>query len=325
MLRLLLLVALHPAARALFRSRAEEPRASSFRAACFPLLGPCLASAVVLLGAAGASADAEVCLDAHERAQVDRLQGHYLAARERLLVCAQRDCPRLVSTDCTTWLAALDTTLPTVVFAVSDNAGRDLLEARVIVNGKLIANHIDGHAVPLDPGVYTVRFEADGYAPDEQSLSVRDGEKSRLARATLKPLSSAMSTSSAAVPPSDEHDAAGVARGAGDPRARRLRIATYVLGAAALASFSVTLASSVRGHNMLKVCEQGCSDAYAERGELLYRTVNVSAIVGGVLLGAASVTLFSGLRRAASRDAARLGIGAYADLGGASFTAWGRW
>jgi hypothetical protein len=333
MLWLLILVALNPAARAFLRSRAEQPRASTCRAARFPLLGPWLASAAVLLSAPGARADREVCLDAHERAQVDRLQGRYLAAREQLLLCAQRDCPRLVSTDCTTWLAELDMTQPTVVFAVSDEAGRDLLEARVIVNGKLIANHTDGHAVPLDPGVYTVRFEADGYVPDEQSLSVRDGEKSRLARATLKSLSSAASTlrsraeeprasTSATAPAGGDH---GAARGAGDPRARRLRIATYVLGAAALASFSVTLASSLRGHHLYKACDQGCSDSDRERGKLLYRTVNVSAIVGGALLGAAAVTLLSGRRRAASHDAARVGMGAYADVGVAGVTAWGRW
>jgi hypothetical protein len=292
------------------------------RAAFFCLLGPGLASAAVLLCATGASADAEVCLDAHEHAQVDRLKGHYLAARERLLVCAQRDCPRLVSTDCTTWLAELDLTLPTVVFAVSDDAGRDLLEARVTVNGRLISNHTDGHAVPLDPGVYTVRFEANGYAPEEQTLSVRDGEKSRLARGTLTPLQGASSTS---VATPTRGDPTVAARGAGDPRARRLRVAAYTLGAAALASFSVALGSSLRGHHMENVCDQGCSDAYAERGKVLYRAVNVSAIVGGALLAASSITLLSGLRRAASRDAARLGFGVYADAGGASLMAWSRW
>jgi len=292
------------------------------RAAFFCLLGLSLASAAVLADAAPARADAELCLDAHERAQVDRLERRYLAARERLLVCAERACPRLVSTDCTTWLAELDSALPTVVFAVSDNTGRDLLEARVIVNGKVIANHVDGHAVPLDPGVYTVRFEADGYAPVEQTLSVRDGEKSRLARGTLTPLGAELASGAGPSADGDPHDAVG---GRGDPRARRLRIATYTLGAAALASFTVALASSLRGHHMLEECQDGCSQAYAERGKLLYRTVNVGAIVGGTLLAAASITLFSGWRRAASHDSARLGLGAYADSHSASLSAWSRW
>jgi hypothetical protein len=287
------------------------------------LLVACLAGILGVSSAARANADAEVCINAHERAQVDRLEGRYLAARAKLLVCAQRECPRLVSTDCTTWLAELDTTLPTVVFAVSDDAGRDLLEARVIVNGRLIANHLDGHALPLDPGVYKVRFEADGYAPDEQTLSVRDGEKSRLARGTLTPLAKIVS------PPksSDAAPRAQPTRGAGDPRARRLRLATYTLGAAAVTSFTVTLASSLRGHHMEKECDDdgGCTKDYRERGKLLYSAVNVSAIVGGVFLAAASITLISAVRRAGSSDSARLSFGASADAHGASMAAWGRW
>lgn len=274
-------------------------------------------------GRALASADADVCINAHERAQVDRLEGRYLAARDKLLVCAQRECPRLVSTDCTTWLAALDATLPTVVFAVSDDTGRDLLEARVIVNGRLIANHVDGHALPLDPGVYKVRFEADGYAPDEQTLSVRDGEKSRLARGTLRPLEKSVPSSKTSPAKSES----STTRGADDPRARRLRIATYTLGAAAVASFSLTLAAGVRGQHMLDECEDedGCRDDYGDRGRRLFRTVNASAIAGGVLLGAATVTLISALGRAASRDSARVSLGAFADAQGATLTAWGQW
>jgi len=270
-----------------------------------------------------ASADADVCINAHERAQVDRLEGRYLAAREKLLVCAQRECPRLVSTDCTTWLAELDATLPTVVFAVSDDTGRDLLEARVIVNGRLIANHVDGHALPLDPGVYKVRFEADGYAPDEQTLSVRDGEKSRLARGTLRPLEKPVPAAKAA----QTEPEAATTRGVDDPRARRLRIATYTLAAAAVASFTVTLAAALRGHHMEKVCDDDdrCPDDYRERGKLLYRTVNISPIVGGVFVTAATITLISALRRGASRDSATLSLGAFADAQGASLNAWGRW
>ncbi|MEY4509467.1 MAG: hypothetical protein RLZZ450_1589 [Pseudomonadota bacterium] len=299
------------------------------------MLGPTLACLLGVAGAEVARADADACINAHERAQVDRLEGRYLTARDKLLVCAQRECPRLVSTDCTTWLAELDATLPTVVFAVSDDTGRDLLEARVIVNGRLIANHVDGHAQPLDPGVYKVRFEADGYAPDEQTLSVRDGEKSRLARGTLRPLEKTMTagvrsssrTRERSADPSKPDSAAGDSRGANDPRARRLRIATYTLGAAAVASFTLALAAGLRGQHMVKECDDadGCSDADRKRGKLLFRTVNVSAIVGGVFLGAATVTLISALRRSASRESVQLSLGAFADAQSASLTAWGRW
>src|SRR4051812_35388170 len=53
------------------------------RAALLCLLVPCLASAALLVTTSAARADAELCLAAHERAQVDRLEGRYLAARER--------------------------------------------------------------------------------------------------------------------------------------------------------------------------------------------------------------------------------------------------
>jgi hypothetical protein len=264
-------------------------------------------------------ADAEQCIQAHERAQVERLERHYLAARDSLLVCAQSDCPRLIRGDCAQSLTELDTMLPTLVFAVSDDQGLDLLDARVFLNGQRVDDHIDGHAKPVDPGVYTVRFEAAGYTPSEHSLSVRDGEKSRLVHGTLQPLAESRaegeraSTQVVAAPPTAA-------------RARRLRRASYTLGAAAVASFALTLTSSLRGHAMLESCrDQGCSDGYAERGKLFYRTVNVSAAVGGVLLATSAVTLLTSLKSQSAGERAHVGVDARADASGASLTAWSRW
>lgn len=311
---------------ALVAARASRCGHRRTRRPPLPLSATLLLACALLQVGGSAQADAEHCLEAHEKAQVQRLESHYVEARELLLTCAQRDCPRLVNSDCSSWLAELDASMPTVVFAVSDDAGRDLLDARVLVNGRLLAHHIDGRALALNPGVYTVRFEADGYAPDELSLSVRDGEKSRLVRGTLRSLASVASVAT----PSPDGEGAPAVKSSSPPqddsRARRLRIAGYTLAGASVASFTLTLGAGLRGHAMLAQCEQdGCSQSHADRGEALYRTVNVSAIVGGVLLVVGGASWVAAHLRARADHRAQLAFAPAADLRAIGVQAWGRW
>ena len=285
-----------------------------------------------------ASADRDACVSAHEQAQVERIAGHYLAARTGLLSCAQRDCPRLISDECNTWLGELDRTLPSLVLAVTDEQGRDLVDVRLFMNESTTAAPVDGRALALDPGVYKLRFEATGYLPVEQSLSIRDGEKNRLVRVTmakaLAPPHAEPSSSSSGAPsnPSSASNADNADNAPSvptDPRAQRLWFASYALGTASVVSFAITLGAGARGFVMLQHCKHdGCSDRYADHGKSLYRAANVSAISGGVFLAAAASTLWSALRRAgpsAAEASDARGLSGYADKHGANLTAWSRW
>ena len=280
-----------------------------------------------------ASADREACVSAHERAQRDRIEGHYLAARTALLTCAQRECPQLVSDECNTWLGELELTLPSVVFAVTDEHGRDLVDVRLtmfdagapaqaLTHPAGRSAPVDGRALALDPGLYKLRFEAAGYAPVEQSLAIREGEKSRLVRITM-----AHAPSSPSSAPSTDRGASKAT--SADARSQRLWFASYALGTASVVSFAITLAAGTRGFRMLQHCaHDGCSDGYAAHGKSLYRTTNLSAITGGVFMAAAASTLWGALWRDGHSDErakTERGLTGYADHHGATVTAWSRW
>jgi hypothetical protein len=170
--------------------------------------------AVLLLVAAGvaqwtsAGADEradekQACASAAEEAEQLRIDARLMAARERLLRCSRPGCPAAVRSDCAEWMTELAAAMPTVVLAVRDARGQDVLGALVSVDGVLIAQGLDGKALEVDPGVHKFRFESAGAAV-EQVVLVRQGEKSRAITATLDrgavaPTAPASSTSS---PPS---------------------------------------------------------------------------------------------------------------------------
>ena len=68
---------------------------------------------------------------------------------------------RLDATDAL--LPSLEKSIPTAVFAISDPQGHDLVDAKVLAQGRVIAERANGRAVALNPGVYTLEIAADGF------------------------------------------------------------------------------------------------------------------------------------------------------------------
>jgi hypothetical protein len=123
--------------------------------------------------------DVDECLDAHERAQVQRKSGKLLEARQSLRACVNASCPALVQQDCGPWLAEIEANIPTVVFEASDD-GEPVLDVRITVDGQEFARRLEGQTLALDPGVHSFRFERPSRPPIEQRLAVSPGEKNRL-------------------------------------------------------------------------------------------------------------------------------------------------
>jgi hypothetical protein len=124
-------------------------------------------------------AEVDVCLDAHEQAQVLEKAGRLLDAREQLRSCSKASCPALVQQDCVPWLAEIERTIPTVAFEASDD-GEPVLDVRVTVDGREVTRRLEGQTLSLDPGVHSFRFERPQRSAIEQELAVNPGEKNRL-------------------------------------------------------------------------------------------------------------------------------------------------
>jgi hypothetical protein len=120
------------------------------------------------------------CLSA-SNASADLRRDHKLRrARKELLTCVSASCPAVVRDECNRRLDQVTGELPSVVFEVKDVAGHELSAVRVTVDGEVVADHLDGSAIDLDPGEHSFTFEASGKPPSTEKIVVHEGDKNRL-------------------------------------------------------------------------------------------------------------------------------------------------
>ena len=127
----------------------------------------------------------EQCIDANGRGQVLRHDGKLSAARAELRSCVSPSCPAMVRDDCARRLDELDRAQPSVVFEVKDGAGADVIDVRVSMDGELLAEHLDGTPLRVEPGVHVFSFEAVGHLAVTDRMLVREGEAGRHERVTV--------------------------------------------------------------------------------------------------------------------------------------------
>ena len=120
------------------------------------------------------------CASSYVGAQRSRKKGELGAAHTELLVCSAQACAPTLRQDCIRWLAEVDASMPSVVFAVHGPSGGDVTDVKVAMDGAPLLDRVGGAAVPVDPGSHTFRFEMIGAAPTEQRVVVREGEKARV-------------------------------------------------------------------------------------------------------------------------------------------------
>ena len=76
--------------------------------------------------------------------------------RSQLFVCASTTCPAVVRKECLSRIDEVSAQIPTIVFEVKDGGGNELSAVKVTMDGEVVAEHLDGSALPLDPGNHNV-------------------------------------------------------------------------------------------------------------------------------------------------------------------------
>jgi hypothetical protein len=133
------------------------------------------------------SAEAEACATAFERVQELRNSSKLVEAQKQAIVCSSRHCPDLVVGPCVGWLEELAAEIPSIVVAARDDRGSDLVAARLVVDGKVMATSLDGTPISLDPGRHRVRVEkSDGGGSHEVEIVLRVGERRRTVNVVFK-------------------------------------------------------------------------------------------------------------------------------------------
>jgi hypothetical protein len=222
-------------------------------------------------GSAEASPTDEPCFEAAANGQRERNEGHLLSARAQFDICAQPTCDAKVVQRCVGWLAEVDEATPSIVLAVQDASGRDLVDVSVSIDGVAREGVIGGRATPIDPGPHVLRFMRPGADPIERSIVMREREKARLVRAVF-----AAPAAAPAVPTSTA------------PRA--VPVSVYVLGGVGIAAVAVATYFAIGGlgDRSRFGCAAGCSREQADTVSRQLLVADIASAVGIVALGAAA-------------------------------------
>ncbi len=144
-------------------------------------------AALVAAPSVARAANVEACVDAAEKSQQLRDDGQLLEAKEKLVTCSAAGCPGAVAKQCARWLQEVEQSLPSIVVRVRDQAGKDVVDATISIDGTVRAAHADGRPIALNPGAHTIVVRRDGAADAEEKLVVVAGEKNRVIPIESKP------------------------------------------------------------------------------------------------------------------------------------------
>jgi hypothetical protein len=127
------------------------------------------------------------CLRSFQEAQVLRKDGKLLAAFEHLTTCAQAQCPAVVNRRCGEWRREVEIGMPSIVVGLTDRSGRDVVDASVAIDGKVVTTKLDGKAIPIDPGARVITVRMKNNKVLQRKLVIRQGEKFRQVQLDLRP------------------------------------------------------------------------------------------------------------------------------------------
>lgn len=122
------------------------------------------------------------CVDANTYGQTLRREGKLTAAKGQFQICNDAKCPEIVRTDCTQRMEEVETAFPSIVFDVKDAAGGDISAVKVMIDGQLVAEKIDGLPLRVDPGSHEFKFEVPGEKALIRTFVLKEGEKLRRER-----------------------------------------------------------------------------------------------------------------------------------------------
>lgn len=259
-----------------------------------PLSSIVLAAAIAGLAAPARADDRndrkQACATAAEDAQQLRMDAKLRAARDRLLSCSRPECPATVLRDCSQWMNEVAALMPTVVLGARDAQGRDVLSARVSIDGVVVASGLDGKTIEVDPGTHTFRFEAEGTAT-EQVVLIREGEKGRLVSVILDAASATPATP-ATTPASQP------ARGETPEGDASISPWTWIFGGVGLVALGIGAALEVSvnsdASNLQSQCGHACSHSQVDPLVLRQQVLGPIAFgVGALGLGLATYTFFA--------------------------------
>jgi hypothetical protein len=241
--------------------------------------------------ALGAEPTTAECIRAYEDSVPLRKNHQLKAARAKLLICSSESCPGDVRSECLGRLSEIDASMPTVVFEAKDAAGAIVFTVKVKMDGELLAERLQGSALPIDPGDHTFTFEVAGRPSVEKHLMIFEGEKLRRERVEFEAIAA---PTPAPAPPATLVTSEIVERpkSAVKPPLGKGRIVGLALGGVGVAAIGVGVAYSFvamsRRDEASSICPTDCPDM---KGISAWNRANSAGTIatGAFIVGAAGI------------------------------------
>lgn len=233
---------------------------------------------VVSASSIARGADAiDACVTATRVGQEQQRAGRLRAARATFVTCDEASCPAEVRSVCERLLEAAEASQPSIVLAARDEAGHDMADVTVSIDGATIEGALDGKALDVDPGAHDVRFAARDGRAESLHVIAHEGEKNRAVQVTFRALASSVAPET----PEKQGSRAPVP------------ILSYVLGGVGVFALGTFTALAIDGQHRYDGChDHGCASSTVD-GLSLERVVAWTALgVGAVSLGAATILFF---------------------------------
>ena len=170
--------------------------------------------------------------------------------------------------------------MPSVSFRAKNEAGKEIVDVRVLVDGTAVAESIEPRAIPMDPGKYKIRFERKDGTSTEDTIVVRPGEKNKIVEIAFEAPKPAIVTT--APPPAPVEAKGGGFR---VPWIAWVGLGLGVAGGVGTAVFAVLAKDD---ENRLRAtCAPSCSPSLRGDPDTKVALANVSLVVGAAGLGLA--------------------------------------
>jgi len=120
------------------------------------------------------------CQSAYKKAQKAEQDGELVTAKRFLRSCARAKCGTFLEHECTVSFARIGSEMPSVVPIATDEAGKPVIDVTLRVDGYVLASKLDGHAVPINPGMHEFLFETkSGDVISKRRIMILQGQRNR--------------------------------------------------------------------------------------------------------------------------------------------------
>jgi hypothetical protein len=231
--------------------------------------------------------DTKSCVASHSSAQREAKAGRLRLASQLYTACgSDESCPERLRTECAELLDKVRAELPTVIFSVLDENGKDVSNVQVFSTDELITEGLDGRAIAMDPGKHRIRFLLPWGDVLSSDVLIREGEKSRLVQVKIEKAAQPEPVPAvpAAAPASPPPAVAPVK--AGPPLMAWVMSGVAVAGAGTFATFAL-LGKSQR--TKLDDCAPACGPERKDDFDAAKRSYLIGDIGLGVAVASAAV------------------------------------